>query len=124
MQTLPSFMLQDATQSLIQNLLASEAFVHYQQAHNHLDADHEALTLLDQFAQAQARLRQKQANSGVTQSEIDFLREIQQKVKHNKIIMYYAQSQQDAADFLREINDEINQLLGMNFAVLAQKSTC
>jgi hypothetical protein len=38
--------------------------------------------------------------------------------------MTYAQSQQEAIHFLREINDEISQLLGINFASFANHSTC
>jgi len=124
MQTVLSSQLQEATHLLIENLVASEVFIHYQRAQAHLNADSEAHALLDQLSQAQADLRKKQVNGGINQAEIDALRELQQKVQCNPIIMDDAQSQQEAINFLREINDEISQLLGINFATFANHATC
>jgi cell fate (sporulation/competence/biofilm development) regulator YlbF (YheA/YmcA/DUF963 family) len=124
MQTVLSPQLQEATQSLIDNLLASEAFVHYQQAHARFNADSEARALLEQLTQSQARLRQKQGKGDVNQAEIDSLRLLQQRVQRNSIIMAYAQSQQEAVNFLREINNEISELLGLNFATFANHAIC
>lgn len=124
MSTTLSPELQETTQSLIDNLLASEAFVRYQQARAHFNADPEAHDLMEQLARAQARLRQKQSSGGVGQAEIDSLRLLQQRVQCNAVIMAYAQSQEEAVNFLREINGEISQLLGINFATFASHSTC
>ncbi len=124
MQTDLSPRLQEATQSLIDNLLASEAFVRYQKAQASFKADQEACDLMDQLSKLQARLRQKQADGEVNQAEIDSLRLLQQRVQRNSVIMAYAQSQEDAVNFLRDINGEISQLLGMNFASFANHSTC
>ena len=124
MQIAISPQLQEATQSLIDNLLASEAFVHYQQARIHFNADKEAHDLMDQLAKSQARVRQKQATGGAGQAEIDALRLLQQRVQRNPVIMAYAQSQQEAVNFLREINTEISGLLGVNFATFANHATC
>jgi cell fate (sporulation/competence/biofilm development) regulator YlbF (YheA/YmcA/DUF963 family) len=116
--------LQEATQSLIDNLLASEAFIRYQSARDHFNADQEAHTLMDQLARAQARLRQKQSEGKVNQAEVDSLRLLQQRAQQNPVIMAYTQSQAEAVNFLREINGEISQLLGINFATFANHSTC
>ena len=116
--------LQEATQSLIANLLASEAFIRFRNAQTHLDADAEARALIDQLSQAQAQLRQKQANGGANQVDIDALREIQLNVRNNQAIMDFINSQQEAIDFLREINGEIDQLLGISFATFANHATC
>jgi len=124
MQTVLNPSMQEAADALIGNLLASEAFVRCQQAHTRLNEDHQARTLLEQLSQAQADLRKKQANSGVIQTEIDNLRTLQEQVQHNNVIMTYAQTQQEAVNFLREINDEISQLLGINFASFANHTTC
>jgi cell fate (sporulation/competence/biofilm development) regulator YlbF (YheA/YmcA/DUF963 family) len=124
MQTILSPQLQEATQSLIDNLVASEPFLNYQQARTRLNQDSEAHTLLDRLSHSQANLRKKQADGGGNQAEIDSLRLLQQRVQRNSVIMDYAQSQQDAVTFLREINNEISQLLGVNFAALANHATC
>jgi len=124
MQTVSSPQLQEATQSLIDNLSASEAFIHFQQAYARFNTDSEARTLLEQLNQSQARMRQKQAKGTVNEAEVGSLRLLQQRVQRNAVIMEYAQSQQEAINFLREINSEISELLGVNFATFANHSTC
>lgn len=124
MQTALSPQLQEATQSLIDNLLASEAFVRYQNARTRFIADHASQDLMDQLAKSQVRLRQKQSGGDVNQAEIDSLRLLQQRAQRNSVIMAYAQSQEEAVKFLREVNAEISQLLGINFASFANHATC
>ncbi len=124
MDTVLSSTVQDATDALVGNLLASEAFVRYQQAHARLNEDRQARTLLELFSEGQADMRKKQANNSVTQAEIDALRELQEQVQDNEVIRTYAQTQQEAINFLREVNDEISQLLGINFASFAKHTTC
>jgi hypothetical protein len=45
-------------------------------------------------------------------------------VQRSPVIMEYAQFQQEAVNFLREINNEISELLGINFATFAHHATC
>lgn len=124
MQTISSPQLSVATQTLIDNLSASEVFIRYQQALARFNADSEALALMDQLSKSQAHVRQQQAKGGVNQAEIDSLRLLQQRVQRNVVIMDYAQTQQEAVIFLREINNEISELLGINFATFANHATC
>lgn len=116
--------LYQATDNLIQNLLASEAFLTYQQSLVAINSDTEAHGLLELLSTLQAALRHKQNANNVTQTDIEELRAIQEKVQANTVIMAYAQSQQGAITFLREINGEISQLLGVDFAALAKQNTC
>ena len=116
--------LQEATQSLIENLLASEAFTHYQHARKLMSEDEEARTLMDQLSKAQATVRQQQSSGNVSQAEVDSLRLIQERALRNPAILDYAQAQQEAVGFLREINGEIGQLLGIDFASFANHATC
>jgi len=124
MQTVLSPHLQEATQALIDNLLASEPFLNYPQARRRLNQDAESRTLLEHLSHSQASLRQKQANGGVGQAEVDSLRLLQQRAQRDPVIMDYAKSQQEAINFLREINNEISELLGINFASAANHATC
>lgn len=124
MPTVLSPQLQEATQLLIDNLLASEAFAQYQNARRKMDIDNEAHALMDQLSKAQARVRQMQSKGEVNQAEIDSLRLLQQRVLRNPVIMNYAGSQQNAINLLREVNGEISQLLGIDFASFANHSTC
>jgi cell fate (sporulation/competence/biofilm development) regulator YlbF (YheA/YmcA/DUF963 family) len=116
--------LEQATDNLIQNLLASEAFFTYQQSLATMNSDSQARTLLERLSAHQAELRRKQSVNSVTQSDVEELRAVQMQVQANPAIMAYAQSQQDAVNFLREVNQEISQLLGVDFAALAKQSTC
>jgi cell fate (sporulation/competence/biofilm development) regulator YlbF (YheA/YmcA/DUF963 family) len=116
--------LHEATDILIQNLLASEAFLVYQRSQATMNSDSEARGLLDLLSTLQAALRHKQSANSVTQTDVEELRSIQTQVQGNTTIMAYAQSQQGAVNFLREVNQEISQTLGVDFATLAKQNTC
>jgi cell fate (sporulation/competence/biofilm development) regulator YlbF (YheA/YmcA/DUF963 family) len=116
--------LHEATDSLIQNLLASEAFLVFQQSQATMKSDSGACGLLDLLSTLQAALRHKQSANSVTETDVEELRAIQTQVQGNTTIMAYSQSQQNAVNFLREVNQEISQTLGVDFAALAKKNTC
>ena len=116
--------LMSATQALAENLLASEPFAFYHQAHTRFDADPQARGLIERLSQAQTDLRRKQASGGVTQAEVDQLRQLQSAAHANRVVIDYAQTQQAAVSYLRTINQEISQLIGVDFASLAKKSSC
>ena len=116
--------LQEATKLLVEHLLASEAFTQYQNARSDMDSDQEAHALMDQLGKSQARVRQMQAKGEVNQAEIDSLRLLQQRVLRNRAILDYLGSQQEAVNLLRDVNREISELLGINFASFANHATC
>ena len=124
METVSATILKEAASALTDNLLASDPFIRYQRAQARLNENHQARALLEQLSQTQASLRKKQASGSVTQAEVDELRAIQEQVQRTTVIMDYAEAQQQAVNFLREINSEISQLLGINFASFANHSTC
>jgi cell fate (sporulation/competence/biofilm development) regulator YlbF (YheA/YmcA/DUF963 family) len=124
MQTKLTPELQEATTALTDNLLVSEAFVRYNAAQKLLNNDRQAHELLEELSKVQANFRIRQSNGAVSQAEIAALRGIQDKVRNNEVIMNYAQSQQAMINFLREIDAEISQLLGINFASFANHATC
>src|SRR5512143_3339093 len=124
MESTLSSTMQEAADMFISNLLASEAFVRYHQAQVSMNQDLQANTLLNQLSEMQSEMRQKQANNSLTKDEIEALRSLQTKARENAAIKEYADSQQDVIKFIREINTEINQLLGINFASLTRRSGC
>ncbi len=115
--------LMAATQALAENLLASEPFTIYHQAYARFNADPQARDLVQRLAQAQTDLRHRQV-SGVTQDEVNQLRQLQNAVRADRTVVDYVQTQQAAVNYLRAINQEISQLIGIDFASLARKSTC
>ena len=116
--------LMAATQALTDNLLAAEPIVTYHQANARFKTDLQARDLVQRLSQAQTDLRRKQASGGVTQAEADQLRQLQSAAHANRVVIDYAQTQQAAVDYLRTINQEISQLIGVDFAALAKKSSC
>ena len=124
MQTIISPNMQEATDVFISNLLASEAFVRYHQSQVRLDQDSQAQALLNQLSQAQADLRKKQSESSLTREEVDSLRALQTQAQQNDVIKGYAEAQQAAVNFMREVNGEISQLLGIDFAGFTKRSGC
>jgi cell fate (sporulation/competence/biofilm development) regulator YlbF (YheA/YmcA/DUF963 family) len=116
--------LEEATQSLIEHLRASEIFIRYQKTSARMNEDQEAQDLLEQLTKSQSHMRQKQSRGEVNQTEVDALRLLQERVQRNSIIMDYAQAQQEVINFLQEMNGEMSKLLGINFASFANHSTC
>lgn len=121
--TLPPDVLA-AVEALAENLLHAEPLVLYHQAHAQLEADRQARDLLERFAAAQADLRVRQARGTVTQAAVEELRALQIQVQANRVIMNYAATQQMAIAYLPEVNQEISELLGVDFASLAGPASC
>lgn len=121
--TLPATLFA-ATEDLAIQLLASEPFTAYHAAQGRFNAAAGARELLQRLSQAQAELRQKQAQQTVAQSDIDQLRALQSAVQADRTIADYIHAQQAAVGFLREMNREIGELLGVDFAALAKRPGC
>jgi cell fate (sporulation/competence/biofilm development) regulator YlbF (YheA/YmcA/DUF963 family) len=113
-----------ATEALAANLHQSEPFVLYRQARDLLEADAQAQALRRQLSEAQAEVRMRQARGEVTQGDMDHLRTLHRVVQANRVILDYARTQQFAVDYLREVNREISELLGVDFASLARRPGC
>jgi cell fate (sporulation/competence/biofilm development) regulator YlbF (YheA/YmcA/DUF963 family) len=120
---LPATLLAAAEDLAIQ-LLASGPFTIYHAAQGRFNADAGARALLQRLSQTQAELRQKQAQQTVVQSDVDQLRALQSAVQADQTITSYVHSQQAAVKFLREMNREISELLGVDFAALTKRPGC
>lgn len=115
-----------ATEALAAQLIYAEPIALYRRAQARLDADAGARALLERFSAAQADLRARsgQSEGSVTQAGVDHLRDLQRQVQTNRAIMEYAETQQAALAYLPEVNREISQLLGVDFASLAGPASC
>lgn len=116
--------LNEALEALAENMLASESFAHYHAAAVQYEQDPDAKLLIEALSQKQAYIRANQASGNLAQQDLDSLRSLQDQVYSHPVMVNYFTKQQDAINFLREINQEINELLGLDFAQLAQRSTC
>lgn len=113
-----------ATEELAEYLLAAEPFIVYKRAQNQFKVDVQAQSMLEQLSTLQSSLRSAQSNLNVSETDIQQLRALQNEVRQNTTIMEYSRAQQSAINYLREINQEISQLLGLDFAALARQTTC
>jgi len=116
--------LQQATEQLGRALRTSAPVRAYLDASTDLETDVEATALLDELAQRQVALRVRQNEGELSQADIDGLRALQFRVQTQPTIAAHLQAQQDLRALLPQINYEISQLLGVDFAALARKSGC
>ncbi len=117
-----SITMLEATSSLAENLAQSEPIRSYKAAEARLNADPIALQILADLSPLQQKIRQQQYSSAVPESDLKQLRELQSAMGANEIIQDYLLAQELAIAFLREVNQEISQLLGIDFASLARRS--
>ncbi|MES0361348.1 MAG: YlbF family regulator [Anaerolineales bacterium] len=113
-----------ATERMAAAITSSEPFVVFNNAKAHLDNDSGAQHLLKRLSAVQADIRKRQMNGDVAQTDLDLLRAIQREVQSNPIIIDYSRTQQEAISYLTQINQEISQLLGVDFASLAGPASC
>lgn len=113
-----------AAEQLAAAILRVEPISAYQQAKARMDADPEAHELLERLSQAQADLRERHTRNAVTQADVEQLRALQRQVQSNQVIMDYGETQQKAIAYLPAVNQEISQLLGVDFASLAGPASC
>lgn len=113
-----------AVEKLADAILHAEPVAAYHQAKARLDGDVKASELLERFFRAQSDLRVRQSRNAVTQSDVDELRALQRQVQANRIIIDYAETQQEAMAYLPGVNQEISQLIGIDFASLAGPASC
>jgi cell fate (sporulation/competence/biofilm development) regulator YlbF (YheA/YmcA/DUF963 family) len=113
-----------ATESLGMTLRQAEPVVLYHLARETLEASPEATEVLKRLSEAQAAVRTRQTRGEVTPEDMARLRALQREVQTNPVIRQYAQTQQAALGYLREVNREISELLGTDFGALAKKPGC
>lgn len=113
-----------AANHLAESLVREEPIVAFRQAKAEFEADPKAREILDQLGAAQADLRVCQRNGSVTQIDLDRLRYLQRQAGSNQVIMHYAETQQAANEYLLSVNQEISQLIGIDFGTLARSGCC
>lgn len=113
-----------AARRLAEVLLHAEPIVAFRQAKADFEAAPFAQRLLDQLASAQAEIRSHQKSGSVTQLEIDQLRVLQRQAGLNPVIARYLETQQRAHAYLLTINQEISQLVGLDFGAMARQTCC
>jgi cell fate (sporulation/competence/biofilm development) regulator YlbF (YheA/YmcA/DUF963 family) len=113
-----------AANALAEQLLETEPFMLYERAQARLQTDPAANQLLERYAMAQSELRARQAQGPVAAAELEALRGLQQAVQANPSVQEYAAAQQAAAECLRQVNQDISDMLGVDFGALTKRGCC
>jgi cell fate (sporulation/competence/biofilm development) regulator YlbF (YheA/YmcA/DUF963 family) len=116
--------LYQASQKLADSVRQATPIAAYLYAKDRMESDPTAKSLLERFASAQAELRVRQSTQSVTQEQMDHLRALQSKIRSNRLIVEYAETQQAAIAYLPSINQEISGYIGIDFASLAGSASC
>ncbi len=118
-----SITLLEAASSLTENLAQSEPILRYKSAEQRLQSDPQAMQLLKDLSALQQKIRQQQYSGAISQPDLAQLRLLQSAVSANETIQDHLLTQELAIAFVREVNQEISQLLGVDFASLARRSS-
>jgi cell fate (sporulation/competence/biofilm development) regulator YlbF (YheA/YmcA/DUF963 family) len=113
-----------ATNALAEQLLETEPFMLYERAQARLQTDRAANKLLERFAVAQSELRARQTEGQISMSEVEALRALQQAVQADASVQEYSTAQQAAAECLRQVNQDISDVLGVDFGMLTKRGCC
>ncbi len=116
--------LKEAAQNLGNGLKNTPVLRAYADALTTMTADTEATILLDQLQELQADIRVRQSNGGVVQEDLVRLRQLQSQVQAHPTIAAFIEAQEQATAYLPQVNQEISQLLGIDFASLAAPASC
>jgi len=115
--------LLEATSNLAENLVHCEHFLRFQEATRKLQTDKEATALLTEFSSLQQKIRVQPRSTQISEEEIKRLRELQSAIMANETIQEKELAEEYAVAFLREVNQEISNMLGVDFASLARRSS-
>ena len=112
----------EATSNLAENLAQSEPFLRFKAAAGRLEADPQAMQLLADLSKIQQKIRKRQYSGAVSEKDLAQLRSLQSAVSTNETIQDYQLTQELAVAFLREVNQEISNLVGIDFASLTRRA--
>lgn len=112
----------EATSMLAENLMLSEPFLKLKETERILSENEKATTLIAAFENLRQKIIEGQNNSKISENDIAQFRAVQMEIAENEIIQEFNLAQESAKELLKDVNQEISQILGINFATLAQRS--
>ena len=118
-----SVQILNAASELAENLSHSADILGFRRAEDALHSDLQAVQLLKDLSKMQQKVRDQQHIGSLVQADLATLRSLQVSVAENQAIQTYLASQEAAKAFLREVNQEISQHMGIDFASLTRRSS-
>lgn len=116
--------LDESVELLSDALVNSEPMKDYLQANDIFKADHEVMAWMQEYSSLQQTIRTQQQTNQPTKGNLERSRELMALIENNKTFQNYSSAQESAILFLREINQEISQMIGFDFASLTQRGGC
>ena len=111
--------VEEKLQAFIDAIEDSETYQQFMAATEQLEADDEAMALLDEYRQKQQQLQQS-----FDQSLMAELQELQEELSDNETIQQHRAAQSDLIELLQETNDVISEPIGMEFAQSSGGGCC
>ena len=113
------------TNQLGEEMTTISVIKNYKDAQNKLNSDAVAMELIRKLSATRKDLSEKQFSGTIDPDSLNDYYSIQNEVEKNPTIMEYSQTQQEAVQFLKNVNFEISQLIGTDFSSLIKRSnTC
>lgn len=113
-----------ATESLAETLLHAEPILAFRVARSRYQASPGARKLMQDLAQAQAELRRCQAQNTITRELMERVQTLRKHVAATSVVMDYLYAERVALAYLPSVNQQISELLGVDYASLAGRSAC
>lgn len=113
--------LVEATEALVESLAKSEAILRFTKANQALENDQDAQQMVQEATDLKQKLYAKDASGDFMRDKFPRFRELQDQITSNPVLEEQSQAQEMAINFLREINQEISQLLGIDFGSLTRR---
>lgn len=110
-----------AISDLAESLERSEAVLRYAEANQALMMDRAALQLINEASELQRKLYAGDSAGDEVEANLTRLHELQSDIAMNAVIQEQSLARETAVSFLREINQEISQMLGFDFASLTRR---
>ncbi len=104
--------VEERLQTFIETVKDSETYEEFVAANERLEADSEAMALLQEYQQKKQQL-ERGGSGDATMSE---LRELREKMDNNETIQSHQAAQEAFVELLRETNDVISEQIGREFA--------
>ncbi len=120
----PAADLWEATANLAGALAQSEPVLRCKAAEKALNSDRHAAELLVDLSDLQQKMRTQPVSNPVSRDDVTRLRALQSEVGGDQTIQDYLLAQELAVVMLRDVNLEVSNLLGVDFASLARRSGC
>lgn len=104
--------VEERLQAFVDTIRDSEPYQEFLEAEARLEADEEALELLEAYDETQQRLQEDEFD----QSVMSELRDLQTSLSNNEVIQAYQAAEEDLIELLTETNDAVSEKIGEQFA--------